>query len=163
MKSKMRRLVVTREAAKFLGLSMRRVVTLANEGVIWSVKKGPLMRAYDLDDLTRYRDKRDEAREAGSVRGVAPQGKPTPAARLVVAPDEPVLLTREAAKFLGVSMKHLRLLASTGKVKCRKLGPASLAFPVADLTRYKSTTASLRKAGRARGRPPCGFKADPQP
>jgi hypothetical protein len=160
---KERRLVVTREAAKFLGLSMRRVNALAASGHIWSTKKGPFLRAYDLDDLIRYKAERDEARDAGSVRGALPQGKPAAESRIVVAPGEPVMLTREAATYLGCSMKHLRLLASTGKIACRKLGPASLAFPVSDLTRYRSTTASLRKAGKARGRPPAGFKADPQP
>jgi len=155
--------VVTREAAKFLGISMRRVRALATSGTIWSKKVGPLNWAYDLDNLREYKTKRDKARAAGEVRGAVPQGVAVSAAKLVVAPDQPVLLTREAARYLGVSMRHVRLLARTKKLKTKKLGPASEAYFVEDLSRYKSEMAALRKAGKARGRKPQGFKPDPQP
>lgn len=155
--------VITREAAKYLGISMRRVRALATSGTIWSRKAGPLNWVYDLDDLREYKTKRDKARAAGEVRGVAPQGVPVPAAKLVVSPEAPVLLTREAARYLGVSMRHLRLLARKKKLKTKKLGPASEAYYVEDLSRYKSEMAALRKAGKARGRKPGGFKPDPQP
>ena len=68
------RLVLTREAAKVLGCSMRQVRSLAERGRIKSWSLGPNASAYDIEELRKYRFEKEAGRKAGKVRGARPQG-----------------------------------------------------------------------------------------
>lgn len=68
------KLVLTREAAKVLGCSMRHVRKIAESGGFKSWQLGPKSFAYDLAELVAYRDSKAEGRAAGTVRGARPQG-----------------------------------------------------------------------------------------
>ena len=68
------RLVLTREAAKVLGCSMRQVRALAVAGTIKSWSLGPNASAYDIEELRKYRLEQEAGRKAGKVRGARPQG-----------------------------------------------------------------------------------------
>jgi hypothetical protein len=79
---------------------------------------------------------------------------------LVTPPEVRLVLTREAAKVLGCSMRHVRTLAFSGAVKSWSLGPKSSAFDFEELQRRKVTMDERRKAGKVQGAPPRGFSAD---
>jgi excisionase family DNA binding protein len=49
-----------------------------------------------------------------------------------------LVLTREAAKVLGCSIRQVRALAAAGKLKNWSLGPSSVAYDLEDLKRYKA-------------------------
>jgi len=76
---------------------------------------------------------------------------------LVTPPEVRLVLTREAAKLLGCSMRQVRTLAARDKIKSWTLGPNSFAYDLEDLTRYKAEKEAERKAGTCRGTPPKGF------
>jgi excisionase family DNA binding protein len=69
-----KRLVVTREAAKLLGLTMGSVRALARRGVLDSWTLGPATRVFTYDDVMEYRKTSDEGRRKGVVRGAKPGG-----------------------------------------------------------------------------------------
>lgn len=78
----------------------------------------------------------------------------------IVAPNEiRLVMTREAAKFLGCSMRQVRTLVAREKIKSWTLGPKSFAYDLDDLKRYKAEKEAERKAGTCRGTPPQGFSA----
>lgn len=158
-----KRLVMTAEAARYLGLSMKRVRALAREKVIWSTKLGPTNNGYDIEDLKRYKSERSRLRRAGKIRGVAPQGEEHTIKSLIVSPENRrLVLTREAAKVLGCSMKHLRHLAREQKLWTTKLGRAAEAYDLDEVERYRDKMSQARADGTAKGRRPQGFKPDPQ-
>ena len=68
------RLVLTREAAKIIGCSMRQVRSLAERGVIKSWSLGPKSSGYDIEEIKRYKAEKEAGRKAGTVRGARPQG-----------------------------------------------------------------------------------------
>ena len=82
---------------------------------------------------------------------------------LVTPPEVRLVLTREAAKALGCSMRHVRTLAERGAIKSWTLGPKACAYDLDQITSYKKKQDAGRKAGTMRGRPPQGFKADVAP
>ena len=71
--------------------------------------------------------------------------------------DKCIVLTREAAKILGCSMKQIRNLALAGTIKSWQLGPKSFAYDPEELRKYKSEKEASRKAGTCRGKLPQGF------
>ena len=76
-----KRLIVTREAAQVLGLTMGSVRALARRGVIDSWTLGPATRVFAYDDVVEYQKNRAAGRKSGVVRGALPGGfKPDKAA-----------------------------------------------------------------------------------
>ncbi|NQW47674.1 MAG: hypothetical protein HQ464_07900 [Planctomycetes bacterium] len=55
-----------------------------------------------------------------------------------------LVLTREAARVLGCSMRHVRSLAVAGTIKSGSLEPTSVAYDLKDSKRYKAE----KEAGR---------------
>jgi len=55
-----------------------------------------------------------------------------------------LVLTREAVKVLGCSMRHVRGLVVAVTIKSWSLGPTSVAYDLKDLKRYKAE----KEAGR---------------
>jgi len=82
---------------------------------------------------------------------------------LVTPPEIRLVLTREAAKILGCSMRHVRTLVERGAIKSWSLGPKASAYDIEQIKEYKKKQDAGRKAGTLRGRPPEGFKADVAP
>jgi hypothetical protein len=76
---------------------------------------------------------------------------------LVTPLEVRLVLTREAAKVLGCSMRQVRTLAARDKIKSWTLGLKSFAYDLEDLKRYKVEKEAERKAGTCRGTPPKGF------
>ena len=76
---------------------------------------------------------------------------------LVTPPEFRLVLTRDAAKVLGCSMRQVRTLAARDKIKSWTLGPKSFGYDLEDLNRYKAEKEAERKAGTCRGTPPKGF------
>lgn len=76
---------------------------------------------------------------------------------LVTPLEVRLVLTREAAKVLGCSMRQVRALAERGRIKSWSLGPNASAYDIEDLKRYKAEKEAERKAGTCRGTPPKGF------
>ena len=69
-----RRLIVTREAAQVLGLTMGSVRALARRGVLDSWTLGPATRVFAYDDVVEYQKTREAGRKKGTVRGALPGG-----------------------------------------------------------------------------------------
>lgn len=76
---------------------------------------------------------------------------------LVTPPSVRMILTREAAKLLGCSMRQVRALAATGRIKCWELGPKSYGYDLEEIRRYKAERDAGRKAGTFHGPAPKGF------
>jgi excisionase family DNA binding protein len=74
-----------------------------------------------------------------------------------------LVLTREAAKILGCSMRRVRALAAAGTIKSWALGPKSFGYDVEELKAYRDEKAAGRKAGKVRGSHPQGFSAHVSP
>ena len=74
-----------------------------------------------------------------------------------------LVLTREAAKILGCSMRQVRTLAVNETIPCWQLAPKSFAYRVEDLIEYRDRQAAGRLAGKVRGTPPRGFRPDISP
>jgi hypothetical protein len=68
-----------------------------------------------------------------------------------------LVLTREAVKILGCSMRQVRMIALEGKVKCWPLGLKSFAYDIEDVKRYKDEKEAGREIGKVRGSRPQGF------
>lgn len=83
---------------------------------------------------------------------------------LIAPPDvAKLVLTREAAKILGCSMRHVRALVAAGSIKSWPLGPKSFGYDVDELRAYRDEKAAGRKAGKVRGSRPQGFSAHVSP
>jgi len=65
------RLVLTREAAEILGCSMRQVRALAAAGTFKSWSLGPKSCAYDVEEIKRYKAKKEDGRRASPIDCVA--------------------------------------------------------------------------------------------
>jgi len=74
-----------------------------------------------------------------------------------------LVLTREAAKVLGCSMRQVRALAERGRIKSWSLGPNASAYDIEELRKYRLEKEAGRKVGKVRGARPQGFKADVMP
>jgi predicted site-specific integrase-resolvase len=68
-----------------------------------------------------------------------------------------VVLTREAAEMIGVSMTHMRMLGRKGIIKPVLTKERAVFYPVTEVKRYKADKAAGRKAGRVPGPEPRGF------
>ena len=79
---------------------------------------------------------------------------------LVTPPEVRLVLTREAAKVLGCSMRQVRTLAVAGKLTSWSLGPKSFAYDLEEIKKYKSEKEAGRSQGMVRGARPQGFKPD---
>jgi len=77
---------------------------------------------------------------------------------LVTPPAVRLVMTREAAKVLDCSMRQVRALAATGRIKSWELGPRSFAYSIDELLAYKAEKTAGRKKGTVRGALPQGFK-----
>jgi phage terminase Nu1 subunit (DNA packaging protein) len=82
---------------------------------------------------------------------------------LVTPLEVRLVLTREAAKVLGCSMRQVRALAERGRIKSWSLGPNASAYDIEELQKYRLEKEAGRKAGKVRGARPQGFKADVMP
>jgi predicted DNA-binding transcriptional regulator AlpA len=82
---------------------------------------------------------------------------------LVTPPEVRLVLTREAAKILGCSMRQVRTLAAAGTFKSWSLGPKSCAYDIEEIKKYKTEKEAGRKRGKVRGARPQGFKPDVMP
>jgi predicted DNA-binding transcriptional regulator AlpA len=82
---------------------------------------------------------------------------------LTTPPEVRLVLTREAAKILGMSMKQVRSIATAGKIKSWSLGPKSFAYDIEEVKRYKAEKEAGRRAGKVRGSRPQGFSAHVSP
>ena len=71
-------------------------------------------------------------------------------------------LTREAAKIIGCTMRHVRSLAANGTLASTKMGAPTTVFDMAAVVAYAKEKASGRKRGTTRGARPGGFQADPE-
>jgi excisionase family DNA binding protein len=82
---------------------------------------------------------------------------------LVTPPEVRLVLTREAAKVLGCSMRQVRDLAAAGTLRSWSLGLKSFAYDLEELKKYRLEKEAGRQAGKVRGSRPQGFKADVMP
>ena len=71
-----------------------------------------------------------------------------------------VILTRDAAKILGMSMSRVRKLAAEGTLHHVKLGSRALGFDEKEVNKLRVERVALRKAGSMRGNSPMGFSPD---
>ena len=71
-----------------------------------------------------------------------------------------IILTREAAKILGMSMSRVRRLATDGTLTSTRLGPRAIVFSRVAVEKLAASRATLRAAGSMRGVLPQGFSTD---
>lgn len=71
--------------------------------------------------------------------------------------DVEVVLTRDAAEMLGISMTHLRMLGRKGVLKPALTKERAVFYPVSEIREYRKKMASARRSGRVPGPEPKGF------
>jgi hypothetical protein len=73
---------------------------------------------------------------------------------------EKMIVTREAAKILNCSMRHVRTLGSKEILRPFKMGAATTLYRLEEVRAYAKEKADGRKKGKVRGAVPGGFRAD---